>query len=68
MIWFGRSRRKLRSTRGEYWVEDSCSATTARPSSSAITVIIVALMPVSSVRASSAVPWNASGERGPTST
>jgi hypothetical protein len=30
-----------------------------------MTVIIVPVMPVSSVRASSAVPWKASGESGP---
>src|SRR5262249_10620546 len=62
----GRSRRKFRSSRGEYWVEDSCKATTVRPSSNAITVTIVPAIPISNVRASSEVPWNASGERGPT--
>src|SRR5215203_1059074 len=58
--WVGRSRRKLRSSRGENWVEDSWSATTVRPRTSAITVTTVLLMEISSARASSAVPWKAS--------
>jgi hypothetical protein len=66
--WFGRSRKKLRSSRGENWVEDSCSATTVRPSSSAMMVMTVPVIPNSKVRASSAVPWKASGDRGPTLT
>jgi len=66
--WLGRSRRKLRSSLGENWVDDSCSATTARPSSNAMTVTIVLVIPMSNARASSAVPWNASGESGPTFT
>ena len=33
-----------------------------------MTVIIVPVIPSSSVRASSGVPWNASGDRGPTLT
>ena len=55
-IWFGRSRGKLRNSRGENWVDDSCSATTASPSSSAMTVTIVPVIPINSARASSAVP------------
>ena len=55
-IWFGRSRRKLRSNRGENCVEDNCSATTASPSRRAMTVTIVPLMLISNARASSAVP------------
>jgi len=47
---------QLRSSRGAYWVEDSCSATTVRPNSSAITVTIVPAIPISNVRASSEVP------------
>jgi hypothetical protein len=66
--WFGRSRRKLRSSRGENWVDDSWSATTVRPSSNAMTVTIVPAMPINSDRASSGVPWKASGDRGPRST
>lgn len=57
--WFGRSRRKLRSIRGENCVDESCSATTVRPRVSAMTVIIVPAVPISSVRASSGVPWKA---------
>ena len=59
---------KLRNSRGENCVEDNCNATTARPSSSAMTVTIVLLIPISNDRASSAVPWNANGELLPTST
>ena len=53
-------RRKLRSSRGENWVEESWSATTVRPRTSAMTVTTVLLMDISSARASSAVPWKAS--------
>ena len=55
--WLTRSRRKLRSSRGENCVEASCSATTVRPSTSAITVARVLEIAISSVRASSGVPW-----------
>ena len=55
----------MRNSRGEYWVDDSCSATTVRPSSSAMTVTIVPAIPISNARASSEVPWKASGECGP---
>jgi hypothetical protein len=64
-IWVGRSRRKVCSSRGENCVDDSCSATTVRPSTNAITVTTVPVTLLSSVRASSAVPWNANGEPGP---
>ena len=56
--WFGRSRRKLRSTRGEYWVDDTCSATKVSPSTSAMIVMTAPTTPMSSVLASSSVPWN----------
>ena len=62
-IWFARSRRNLRSSRDENWVEDNCSATTVRPRTRAITVTTVPAMMVSRLRASSAVPWKASGAR-----
>src|SRR6478672_4244349 len=62
--WFARSRRNLRSSRGENWVEDSCKATTVRPSTNAITVTTVPAMMVNNARASSAVPWNANGANG----
>jgi hypothetical protein len=64
--WVGRSRRKLRNNRGENCVDDSCSATTVRPSTNAITVTTVPVTLVSRERASSAVPWNANGDSGPT--
>src|SRR4051794_36366143 len=54
-----RSRRKLRSSRGENWVEESCNATTVRPRTRAITVTTVLLTAISRERASSAVPWKA---------
>ena len=57
--WVARSRRKFRSSRGENAVEDSCSATTVRPRTSAITVTTVLDTEISIVRASSAVPWKA---------
>ena len=57
--WVARSRRKLRSSRGENWVEESCSATTVRPRTSAMTVTTVLLTVISTVLASSAVPWKA---------
>src|SRR6478752_10366497 len=63
-IWFARSRRNLRSNRGENWVEDSCRATTVRPRTNAITVTTVPAMIVNNARASSAVPWNANGANG----
>ena len=56
--WLVRSRRKLRNSLGENWVDESWSATNVRPSTSAMTVIIVPEIPISRVRASSAVPWN----------
>ena len=56
--WVPRSRRKLRSSRGENWVEESWSATTVRPRTRAMTVTTV-LTVMSSARASSAVPWKA---------
>src|SRR4029453_11638293 len=65
--WFGRSRRKLRSSRGENCVDDSCSATTVRPRVKAITVTTVPLIAINKPRASSAVPWKTSGESGPRS-
>jgi hypothetical protein len=55
-----RSRRKLRNSRGENWVDESWSATTVRPRTSAITVTTVLVIEIRSTRASSAVPWNAS--------
>ena len=55
-----RSRRKLRSSRGENWVEESWSATTVRPRTSAMTVTTVLVMEIREPRASSAVPWKAS--------
>ncbi len=64
--WVGRSRRKLRSSRGENCVVDSCSATTVRPSTNAITVTTVPVTMLNRLRASSAVPWNANGDPGPT--
>src|SRR5215203_2660178 len=57
--WVPRSRRKLRSSRGENWVDESWSATTVRPRTRAITVTTVLLTVMSSARASSAVPWKA---------
>ena len=63
-IWLGRSRRKFRSNLGENWVDDSCSATTVSPRTSAMTVMTEVVMLLSRVRASSAVPWNASGANG----
>src|SRR5829696_4965143 len=69
--WVPRSRRKLRNSRGENWVEESWSATTVRPRTRAMTVTTVLLTVMSSARASSAVPWNArrsSGEPGATVT
>jgi hypothetical protein len=62
--WFARSRRNLRSSRGENWVEDSCNATTVRPRTNAITVTTVPAMIVNNALASSAVPWNANGANG----
>ena len=47
-------------------MDDSCRATTVRPSISAMTVTIVPAMPISRLRASSGVPWNASGVCTPT--
>ena len=44
-------------------MEDNCSATTVRPRTRAITVTTVPAMMVSRLRASSAVPWKASGAR-----
>jgi len=61
--WVDRSRRKLRSKRGENWVDDSCSATTVRPRTSAMTVTTVLVTEMSRTRASSAVPWNARRSR-----
>ena len=55
--WLTRSRRKFRNRRGENCVDASCSATTVRPSTSAMTVTIVLAMPISRLRASSTVPW-----------
>lgn len=54
--WFVRSRRKLRSSRGENCVEASCSATTLRPSTRAITVTTVPVIVVSRSRAWEPVP------------
>ena len=51
-------------SRGEYCVDDICRATTVSPSISAMTVIIVPAMPISSVLASSDVPWKTSRCRG----
>ena len=50
--WLGRSRKKLRRRRGENWVDDSCSATTVRPSTRAITVTTVLVMSIINPRAS----------------
>src|SRR4029453_16720872 len=61
--WVPRSRRKLRSSRGENWVEESWSATTVRPRTRAMTVTTVLLTVMSSARASSAVPWKARRSR-----
>ena len=61
--WLVRSRKKLRSKRGLNWVDASWSATTVRPRTSAMTVTIVLAMPISRLRASSAVPWKTSGAR-----
>src|SRR5580765_5892477 len=63
-IWLARSRRNFRSSRGENCVEDSCSATTVRPRTNAMTVTTVPAMIVNNARASSAVPWNANGDNG----
>ncbi len=52
----GRSRRNLRSSRGENCVDDSCSATTVRPNTNASTVTTVPVTVSNRVRASSAVP------------
>jgi len=57
-IWLGRSRRKLRSRRGENCVEDNCRATTLRPSTRAMTVTTVPVIVRRSVRASAEVPSN----------
>ncbi|MDQ3468290.1 MAG: hypothetical protein M3487_00715 [Actinomycetota bacterium] len=53
-----RSRRKLRSRRGENCVEEICSATTVRLNTRPVTVIIVAETTISSSRAAPASPWN----------
>src|SRR6478752_811270 len=63
-IWLARSRRNFRNSRGENCVEDSCSATTVRPRTNAITVTTVPAMIVNNALASSAVPWNAKGANG----
>src|SRR5687767_7139473 len=57
--WVPRSLRKLRNSRGENWVDESWSATTVRPRTRAMTVTTVLLTVISTVRASSAVPWKA---------
>ena len=62
--WFCQSRKKLRSTRGEYCDDDSWRATSVSPRTSAITVTTVPVIPIRSVRASSAVPWNSRCCRG----
>ena len=51
---------EVASSRGEYWLDATCSATTVRPSTRATTEIIVPAVPMSSVRASSGVPWKTS--------
>ena len=57
-IWLGRSRRKFRSNLGENWVDDSWSATTVSPRTSAITVMTELVMLLSRVRASGPLaPW-----------
>src|SRR6478735_2499840 len=63
-IWLARSRRNFRNSRGENCVEDSCSATTVRPRTNAMTVTTVPAMIVNNALASSAVPWNARGDNG----
>ena len=55
---------KLRSSRGEYWPEAICRATMVRANTSPVTVIIVADTTTRIPRASSAVPWKASGHSG----
>jgi hypothetical protein len=55
---------KLRSSRGEYWPEAICKATMVRANTRPVTVIMVADTTTRIPRASSAVPWNASGHSG----
>ena len=55
---------KLRSSRGEYWPAAICRATMVRANTRPVTVIIVAETTTRMPRASSAVPWKASGHSG----
>jgi hypothetical protein len=54
----------LRSNRGEYCPAAICRATMVRANTSPVTVIIVADTTTRIPRASSAVPWKASGHSG----
>ena len=58
----GRSRRKLRSTRGEYWLLASCSATTVIEKTRAVSVMIAVTISDRIERAVPGVPPNASHE------
>ena len=60
--WVPRSRMKLRSSRGEYWPEAICRATMVSANTSPVTVIMVVETTINTLRASSALPWNAKGE------
>jgi hypothetical protein len=55
---------KLRSSRGEYCPEAICKATMVRANTSPVIVIMVADTTTKIPRASSAVPWKASGHSG----
>ena len=55
---------KLRSSRGEYWPEAICRATMVSANTSPVTVIMVVETTISTLRASSAVPWKARAASG----
>lgn len=58
--WFGMSRKNVRSSLTENWLEAICSETTVSEKTMPVVVIMVADTTVKICRASSAVPWKTS--------
>ena len=56
--WLGTSRRNVRSSRTENWLEAICRESTVSEKTMPVVVIIVADTTISTPRASPAVPWN----------
>lgn len=59
------SRRNVRSSRGENWVEAICRVTTVRANTRLVTGMSAPMMTVMTWRASLALPWKAIGPRNP---